>query len=165
MNVCTANCLLHSLNRRSIVGIMPDLKFSLTTNHDTGEPRALVTIPDDPAKPVLIDSQATIEELRAAITQMGDVCRVIPKNNAVHQRLLSAIIGALPYLPMTQQDALHRSTIAAPAVYHAPITESQRLRNEADAIDKRDQLIQELHDVLRQCGVTNTAIRSFIPRR
>ncbi len=63
-------------------------------------------------------------------------------------RLVRAISAVLPYL-VTQQDTLMRPT-AVPMVYHSPLTEAQRLRRDADALDARDAAIIELRAAYKE---------------
>ncbi len=63
-------------------------------------------------------------------------------------RLVRAISAVLPYL-VTQEDAIKRPG-AVPMVYHAPLTEAQRLRRDADALDARDAAIVELRAAIKE---------------
>lgn len=64
-------------------------------------------------------------------------------------RFTKAVQAALPYLT-TQQDAIDGRLAAVPAVYNFPITQSERLRQEAKALEVRDAIIDELRAAYRE---------------
>lgn len=92
-------------------------------------------------------SGSTLSGISSALTAIIDAQDVAePVFNT--PRLIKALQAAMPLLS-TQQEAVMRPR-AVDLVYREPLTTAQTLRKQADELDRRDAIVNELRAALRE---------------